>query len=73
MLTADRQAAEEILRTYTRAGIPAAVIGEVIPINEGRYWFEPDGSREELVPPPVDRFWEVFFAALEQNAREEGL
>lgn len=73
VLTADRQAAEEILRTYTRAGIPAAVIGEVIPINEGRYWLEPDGSREELVPPPVDRFWEIFFATLEQNAREEGL
>ena len=57
---------------YEKEGIPAAVIGEVIPKNEVRYWIEPDGSRKDIIPPPVDHFWEVFFSALEQASREEG-
>ena len=72
VLTADQGAAGKILQAYAKAGIPAAVIGKVVPKAEGRDWIEPDGSRKELLPPPVDHFWEVFFAALEQAAREEG-
>lgn len=72
VLTADKKAVDKILQTYEKEGIPAAVIGEVIPKNEGRYWIEPDGSRKDIIPPPVDHFWEVFFSALEQASREEG-
>ncbi|NLZ91098.1 MAG: hypothetical protein GX918_04185, partial [Clostridiales bacterium] len=63
---------DKILQAYEKEGIPAVVIGEVVPKNEGRYWIEPDGSRKDIIPPPVDRFWEVFFAALEQAGKEEG-
>jgi len=70
VLTAEQQAVDELLHTYTEAGIPAAVIGTVVPKDEGRYWIEPDGQRQALVPPPVDHFWKVFFSALAKVEEE---
>lgn len=71
VLTVQQEAVDKILKTYEKAGIPAAVIGKVVPQEEGRYWIESDGRRQELLPPPVDHFWEVFFGSLEKAAKEK--
>ncbi|WP_258360050.1 thiamine-phosphate synthase family protein [Moorella sulfitireducens] len=53
-----------LLAALQEAGLEGAVIGRVIPGTEGRFWVEDDGQQVELVPPPADRFWDVFFNAL---------
>lgn len=52
---------------FGKQGIEAARIGEVVPAEEGILWIEKDGGTAEIMPPPVDRFWEIFFSALSGN------
>lgn len=54
----------DLLRAFEDAGIPAAEIGDVVPLEEGRFWIGDDGRKQEILPPPIDRFWEAFFSAL---------
>lgn len=55
---------EALVAAFNDAGLEAAVIGQVVPLEEGRCWVEDDGHIVTLLPPPVDHFWEVFFNAL---------
>ncbi|MDN5344495.1 MAG: hypothetical protein PWQ18_606 [Clostridia bacterium] len=55
---------DALLAAFQDAGLEAAVIGRVVPAAEGCTWVEEDGRVEQLLPPPVDHFWEVFFNAL---------
>ncbi|NPV71539.1 MAG: AIR synthase [Firmicutes bacterium] len=64
VLTCDPARAENLLEAFRSHGIEAAVCGRVVPAGSGRWWIGDDGRREPLTPPPVDRFWEVFFNAL---------
>ncbi|MGI6547611.1 MAG: thiamine-phosphate synthase family protein [Bacillota bacterium] len=64
VLTCAPEKTEELLATFHAAGIDAAVIGAVMPAGQGMHWVEEDGQETVLAPPAVDRFWEVFFAAL---------
>jgi len=36
------------------------VIGEVVPLSQGPLLVNEDGTKEDLLPPPVDLFWEAF-------------
>ncbi|MDK2820318.1 MAG: hypothetical protein PWP31_283 [Clostridia bacterium] len=65
VLTCDPEKEESLIKAFIEKGIEAAVIGKVIPVSEGRYWINPSGQKENLIPPSIDRFWEVFFNALE--------
>lgn len=68
--------ADAVLELYKQAGIPAAAIGEVVPLSVGRCWVEAcgdgapatEGKRSDttknLLPPAIDMFWEAFFGAL---------
>lgn len=67
VLTCGSDKTGELLQGFERAGIPAAEIGQVVPLEEGRYWIEDGGRKQKLLPPPVDRFWEAFFSALSQK------
>jgi predicted fused transcriptional regulator/phosphomethylpyrimidine kinase len=40
------------------------MIGEIVPLEKGCSWVEKDGKETPILPPPVDRFWEVFENAL---------
>lgn len=64
VLTCAPEKADVMLAAFKEAGIEAAVIGRVVPADAGRAWVEADGREEQLLPPAVDRFWEVFFNAL---------
>lgn len=64
VLTCDPGRCEPLLAAFREAGIPAAAIGRIAPLAEGRCWVDAAGSRRELLPPAVDAFWEVFFNAL---------
>lgn len=64
VLTSLPEKVEPLLAAFKEAGLEAAAIGRVVPAEEGRLWVAAEGKEEELLPPPVDRFWEVFFNAL---------
>lgn len=64
VLTCAPEKADAMLAAFKGAGIEAAVIGRVVPAGAGRAWVEAGGREEQLLPPAVDRFWEVFFNAL---------
>ncbi len=68
VLSVEADHASSVLDVYQNAGIPAAVIGQVVPAAEGCQWIEADGSSQQLLPPTVDRFWEVFFASLSEGS-----
>jgi len=59
--------AEAIIQDLCKEGIDAAVIGEVVPLSQGRCWVNEDGTKEDLLPPPVDLFWEAFGKALAEK------
>ncbi len=59
--------AEAIIQDLSKEGIDAAVIGEVVPLSQGRCWVNEDGTKEDLLPPPVDLFWEAFGKALAEK------
>lgn len=59
--------AGDVLAAYEKAGIPAGLIGKVVPLSQARCWVEEDGREQDLLPPPVDHFWEAFFGAFKQG------
>ncbi|MFY9273461.1 MAG: AIR synthase family protein [Thermacetogeniaceae bacterium] len=59
--------ADTIIGDFRKEGIDAAVIGEVVPLAEGRSWINQHGSKEDLLPPAVDLFWEAFGRALAEK------
>jgi len=64
VLTCSPEKGEEILAALNKAGIEAAVIGEIVPLEQGCLWVESNGKENAILPPRVDQFWEVFFNAL---------
>ncbi len=64
LLTCPPDRAELLLNGFKKADIEAALIGKVLPVEEGSYWVESSGKQTALLPPEVDRFWDVFFDAL---------
>lgn len=73
VLTCSPEKGDEILEVLHEAGLEAAVIGEVVPLEQGRLWIESNGMEKPIVPPGVDRFWDVFFnaLALKDDARND--
>ena len=67
VLTVAPEQVGSVLTAYEKAGIPAAVIGKVVPRAKGRRWVEAGGREQDLLPPRVDHFWEAFFGAIEQG------
>lgn len=68
VLTCDPSKADDVLSSLRQEEIPAVVIGDVVELSEGRCWINPDGSREKLIPPPVDLFWDAFANALSEKS-----
>ncbi len=63
VMTCSPSVTGEMMRAFDRAGIRAAVVGEVVPEAAGRKLLR-DGREEELTVPDRDPFWEVFFRDL---------
>ena len=59
--------ADTIIGDFRKEGIDAAVIGEVVPLAEGRSWINQDGSKANLLPTSVELFWEAFARALAEK------
>ncbi len=58
--------ADALLRALKEKNIEAAVIGELLPPEKGR-WIEEHGVRKELDHPRVDPFWEAIARAFEEG------
>ena len=63
VLTCRPHAADRLVAALTGAGIPASVVGEMRPPEQGVRVIE-GGVERELVHPRVDPFWEAFGKAL---------
>jgi hydrogenase maturation factor len=63
--------ADEALKTLAAEGIPASVVGEVTPREEGT-WLLYDGRREPLEHPGVDPFWIRFEEYLAKQQERKG-
>ena len=59
LIAADPAAAPRVLERLHGEAIPAAPIGHILPLEEGR-WLRRAGERVPLIPPPVDEIVKVF-------------
>ncbi len=60
ILTCSPEKTGELLNAYREAGIEARIIGKVTSPETGCVYLE-KGKTLPLVPPAVDKFWDVFF------------
>lgn len=58
VITVRPNKANELIKILNDNGIVAKVIGEILPIEEGRWIYE-DGEKKVLTHPRVDPFWNV--------------
>lgn len=65
ILTCSPEVVDNVLFELKAGGIDASVIGDIVSAEEGRLLLDANGGHKELVPPETDKFWEVFFNALE--------
>jgi hydrogenase maturation factor len=63
LITCKENRSELVLKKLERKGIPASVVGEVIPESRGIILVE-DGRERPLEHPRVDPFWPAFARAL---------
>lgn len=70
VLSCEAEKAEILLKAFRTGGLDAEIIGEVVPLSAGRLWVEKDGKENEIIPPAVDEFWEVFFNSLDLKGDE---
>ena len=54
---------EAVIDALTREGIPASVVGELMPAGEGMKVIE-NGAEKEFRHPRVDPFWKAFYQAI---------
>jgi hydrogenase expression/formation protein HypE len=59
LIAAERGKAGEIVSALKEAGIEASIIGEVTPLEEGRWVLCEDGSMEDLLPQDQDHVYKV--------------
>lgn len=65
VLTCVPEKTAELQASFAEQGIESAVIGKVTSPEEGCYVLE-EGEKCELIPPSIDKFWEVFFSSLSE-------
>lgn len=61
IIVCESSAASRILQSLEGKGIPASIVGEVVPISQGRKIKRRSGAIEDLRIPEQDPFWPVFF------------
>ena len=59
LIAAEQRKAGEIVSSLKEMGVEASIIGEVTPIEEGRWVICEDGGREELLPQDQDHVYKV--------------
>ena len=57
---------EELTKVLSEAGINSAVIGEILPLQDGR-WILENGDKKTLSHPRVDPFWQAIANAFEMK------
>ncbi|NLI62993.1 MAG: AIR synthase [Methanosarcinaceae archaeon] len=65
IITCDASVSEKIIFSLEKEGIESAVIGEVVLPENGCCIIDSNQNKKEFTAPEVDKFWEVFFNALE--------
>ncbi|MFB0562800.1 MAG: AIR synthase family protein [Candidatus Lokiarchaeia archaeon] len=65
LLTAKPEKAEEIVTVLKSEKIPASIVGDVVPEEEGIIVFKGDSEEMKLTHPREDPFWPAFYKTLE--------
>ena len=65
LLTARPEKAREIVAALESEKIPASIVGEVVPEEEGITVIKGDGEEMKLTHPQEDPFWPAFYKTLE--------
>jgi hydrogenase maturation factor/predicted fused transcriptional regulator/phosphomethylpyrimidine kinase len=66
VLTCTPEKTAELRAALEAQGIESAIIGKVTPPEEGCYILD-EGKKYELIPPSIDKFWDVFFSSLSET------
>lgn len=67
IVTVRPEAESRLHKAFETAGIASATIGEIQPLDAGRRMVE-HGAEVELTPYKIDRYWDVYFRALESES-----
>ncbi|TGE31804.1 thiamine-phosphate synthase family protein [Desulfosporosinus sp. Sb-LF] len=63
VLTCSTKKTAELMAAFAEQGIDSAIVGKVTSPDKGCYYMD-NGEKYELIPPPIDKFWDVFFSPL---------
>jgi len=66
ILTVREEKVDELMRKLGEKGIDTTIIGEITPLEKGR-WIEERGRRREFIHPRIDPFWEAIKRAFEEG------
>ncbi len=66
VITVRPEKADELLQRLNEKGIPAVAIGEILPMEQGR-WIIEDGIKKPLEHPRVDPFWSAIYRAFQEG------
>ena len=67
LITCRPAKSDRVVALLDRRGIPASVVGEVVPAKKGIRLVE-GGRDRKLIHPRVDPFWEAFGKAASEGA-----
>jgi len=65
VITAQPNRAHDIVSALSDKGIHADIVGEMLPLEKGRFVTDLHGKSQELAFPEEDPFWAAFFKTLE--------
>ncbi|AHF06153.1 thiamine-phosphate synthase family protein [Desulfitobacterium metallireducens] len=65
VLTCAPEKTAELRAAFMTQGIESAIVGKVTTPEEGCYILD-EGNKYELIPPAIDKFWDVFFSSLSE-------
>lgn len=66
VLTCAPEKTAELRATFEEHGIESAIVGKVTSSEEGCCILD-EGEKYELIPPSIDKFWDVFFSSLSET------
>ncbi|HVJ50576.1 thiamine-phosphate synthase family protein [Desulfitobacterium sp.] len=64
VLTCAPEKTAELRAAFEAQGIESAIVGKVTSPEEGCNLLDDEGEKYELIPPSIDKFWDVFFSSL---------
>ncbi len=72
IIVCESSKASPVLQALNNKGIPASIVGEVLPPSRGKKIKRRTGTIEDLRIPEQDPFWPCFFKGISSSGKKEG-